>query len=212
LTTDAEIESSGLKTLLKNAADLSFNRVSVDGDTSTNDMLCIMANGKSGVKIVKGTEAYKKFGGALNAVCIYLAKVIAKDGEGATKLIECVVSGSPSLTDAQKIADSVINSPLVKTAMFGQDANWGRILCAAGYSGAKIDAAKVNITLKSGAGEIAVCKNGTGIDFCENKAKEILKESEIIIDISLNQGGFNATAWGCDLSYDYVKINGDYRS
>ena len=212
LTTDADINHKELAKLLKGAANISFNRVSVDGDTSTNDMLCIMANGKSGVKILTGSPAHAKFQDALNAICIYLAKLLAKDGEGATKLIECAVSGAPDLKSAEKIADSIINSPLVKTAMFGEDANWGRILCAAGYSGAKFDPSKVDITLKSKAGEVAVCKNGAGLDFCEKLAKEVLKQNEIIIKAALNQGGFGAASWGCDLSYDYVKINGDYRT
>ena len=212
LTTDAEISHKDLAALLKGAADISFNRVSVDGDTSTNDMLCIMANGKSGVKIPPASPAFAKFKDALNTICVHLAKLLAKDGEGATKLIECAVCGAPDLKSAGKVADSIINSPLVKTAMFGADANWGRILCAAGYSGAKIDPSKVDITLKSAAGEIAVCKSGAGLDFSEPLAKEILKQNEIIIDVALNQGAFNATSWGCDLSYDYVKINGDYRT
>jgi glutamate N-acetyltransferase/amino-acid N-acetyltransferase len=212
LTTDAEIDADLLKTLLGQATVLSFNRVSVDGDTSTNDMLTVLANGKSGVKIEKGSRACAQFKEGLDTVCVYLAKLLAKDGEGATKLLECKVGGAPSDTDAAQVADSVINSSLVKAAFFGEDANWGRILCAVGYSGAELDISLINITLKSAAGEILVCKGGAGVDFCELTAKEILRQNEIIIDIQLNQGSGFATAWGCDLSYDYVKINGDYRT
>ena len=212
LTTDADVAPDVLSDMLKSAADISFNRVSVDGDTSTNDMLSIMANGKSGVKIRKGDASYKAFKEGLETVCVHLAKLLAKDGEGATKLLECAVSGAPDIGAAAKIADSIINSSLVKTAMFGQDANWGRILCAAGYSGAAFDPQKTDIALRSAAGSVTVCKGGAGVDFSEEKAAEILKCNEITIDVSLNQGKAAATAWGCDLSYDYVKINGDYRT
>jgi len=212
LTTDAGVEPETLAALLKDAADASFNRVSVDGDTSTNDMLSIMANGISGVKIPSGGESFEAFREGLNAVCIYLAKLMAKDGEGATKLLECAVRGAPDVQTAEKVADSVINSPLVKTAMFGQDANWGRILCAVGYAGVSLDVSKVGIAFKSAAGEISVCQNGAGVAFCEEYALKVLKCDEITIDVNLNQGGSAATAWGCDLSYDYVKINGDYRT
>ena len=211
LTTDAEVSSKQLTKMLKVASDISFNRVSVDGDTSTNDMLAIMANSQSGVKINTKATA-KKFQEGLNAVCIHLAKLMAKDGEGATKLIECTVSGAPNFKAGEKVADSIINSSLVKTAMFGNDANWGRILCAVGYSGIRLDISKIDISFFSVAGEIIVCKNGTGVDFSEEKATEILKQNEITIAVKLNQGKAVATAWGCDLSYDYVKINGDYRS
>jgi len=212
LTTDADVDPIFLSELLKSAADVSFNRVSVDGDTSTNDMLSIMANGASGVEIFPQTEECEKFTDALNAVCVALAKMLAKDGEGATKLIECNVCGAPSDESAEKVADSVLNSALVKTAMFGNDANWGRIMCAIGYSGAELDVELIDVALKSAAGNISVCKNGAGVEFCEEKALEILKCDEISIDIALNQGEYSAAAWGCDLSYDYVKINGDYRT
>lgn len=212
LTTDADLESGTLAALLKGAADISFNRVSVDGDTSTNDMLAIMANGKSGAKIKLGSASYVKFKEALDTVCVYLAKLLAKDGEGATKLIECNVSGAQNFKTAAKVADSIINSSLVKTAMFGADANWGRILCAIGYSGANPDVSLIDVLFRSAAGEVLVCKNGAGVGFSEEKAKEILKCNEVTIDVRLNQGEGNATAWGCDLSYEYVKINGDYRS
>jgi len=211
LTTDAQVASNKLSKMLKTASDTSFNRVSVDGDTSTNDMLAIMANGQSGVKI-SNKKSVEKFQEGLNAVCIHLAKLIAKDGEGATKLIECTVSGAPSFKIGAKTADSIINSSLVKTAMFGSDANWGRILCAIGYSGAKLDISKVDISFRSSSGEILVCQSGAGVDFSEDKATEVLKQNELVIDVKLNQGKVRVTAWGCDLSYDYVKINGDYRS
>ena len=210
LTTDADMDSGTLATMLKAAADISFNRVSVDGDTSTNDTLAILANGKSGIKITSKNSA--KFQEGLNIVCVHLAKLLAKDGEGATKLIECTVSGAPDFAAAAKVADSIINSPLVKTAMFGEDANWGRILCAIGYSGAVLNVHKIDVAFRSQAGEITVCKSGAGVGFSEEKAAEILKHSEITIDVNLNQGKAAANAWGCDLSYDYVKINGDYRS
>ncbi|MCL2838666.1 MAG: bifunctional glutamate N-acetyltransferase/amino-acid acetyltransferase ArgJ [Oscillospiraceae bacterium] len=212
LTTDAKAESDVLASILKNAADISFNRVSVDGDTSTNDTLTIMANGKSGVKISPKTAAYEQFEEALKGVCVALAKMLAKDGEGATKLIECVVSGAPDVKSAELVADSVINSPLVKTAMFGNDANWGRILCAIGYAGARLDVNSIDVAIKSVAGSVLVCQNGAGVAFSEEDALSILQCDEVIIDIALNQGDYGATAWGCDLSYDYVKINGDYRT
>ena len=212
LTTDAKIAPQLLSKLIKSAADVSFNRVSVDGDTSTNDMLSIMANGKSGIEIIDGTESFDKFKEALDELCISLSKMLAGDGEGATKLIECKVSGAPDIETAARISDSVINSPLVKTAMFGEDANWGRILCAIGYSGAEIDVNLIDVSLKSEAGEIEVCKNGAGVSFSEEYALEILKCNEITINASLNQGNFGSASWGCDLSYDYVKINGDYRT
>ncbi|MCL2796482.1 MAG: bifunctional ornithine acetyltransferase/N-acetylglutamate synthase [Firmicutes bacterium] len=292
LTTDADIAPELLAKMLKEAADASFNRVSVDGDTSTNDMLSIMANGMSGVRIVDSgqwtvdseadettnyklqitntdghakepvgggpldaphqtantcdggapnrspptgnnkpnpsaipnssflipnlvpasSNSYEKFQFALNALCMHLAKMLAKDGEGATKLVECNVCGAPDIEAARKAADAVINSPLVKTALFGCDANWGRILCAVGYAGAALDISKISIAFVSAAGKILVCKNGAGFEFSEEKALEILKCNEITVEVHLNQGGFAASAWGCDLSYDYVKINGDYRS
>ena len=212
LTTDVSINPELLKTLLKSVADCSFNRVSVDGDTSTNDTLCIMANGRSGMVIEENTAACVAFEDALELICVTLAKMLAKDGEGATKLIECFVHGAKTVQDGNKIADSVINSPLVKTAMFGCDANFGRALCAIGYAGVPLDAGKIDASLKSAAGEIAVCESGLVAAFSEEKALEILKCDEIIIDITLQEGQCTGMAWGCDLSYDYVKINGDYRT
>jgi len=211
LMTDAKVDSNTLSKILKAAADVSFNRVSVDGDTSTNDMLCILANGKSGAEI-KGKANEKQFVDALNFVCVSLAKLMAKDGEGATKLLECEVIGASNKKTATLVADSVIKSPLVKTAMFGEDANWGRILCAAGYSTAEFDPLKVDIFLESKEGKIQVCAGGGGLDFCEELAAKILKANEIKILVDLKAGVHTATSWGCDLSYDYVKINGDYRS
>ena len=191
----------------------SFNMVSVDGDTSTNDMVSVMANGLAGNELIteKG-EAYTAFCEALHAVTSYICRMIAADGEGATKLLECVVDGAIDEENAKIIAKSVICSSLFKAAMFGADANWGRVLCAIGYSGADVDVQKVDVSFRSAKGEIAVCKNGSGIEFSEEKAKEILLESEIQIFIELNDGVGEATAWGCDLTYDYVKINGDYRT
>jgi len=212
ITTDVSIEPELLQKLLKSAADCSFNRVSVDGDTSTNDTLCIMANGQSGIDIKGNTDACTAFADALNLVCVTLAKMLAKDGEGATKLIECFVRGAKTVQDGNKIADSVINSPLVKTAMFGCDANFGRTLCAIGYAGVPLDAGRIDASLKSSAGEMSVCENGLVVAFSEEKALEILKCDEIIIDITLHEGEYTGMAWGCDLSYDYVKINGDYRT
>jgi glutamate N-acetyltransferase/amino-acid N-acetyltransferase len=212
LTTDAEIAPRLLQRLLKEAADASFNRVSVDGDTSTNDTLAILANGESGAEILENTPAEAAFAEALQAVCVSLAKALAKDGEGATKLVECAVSGAASRADAERVADAVVNSPLVKTALFGADANWGRVLCAVGYAGVPLDVSKIGVSLQSAAGAIAVCENGAGVNFSEAAALEILKRDEIIIHISLGRGKESGVAWGCDLSYDYVKINGAYRT
>ena len=187
--------------------------VSVDGDTSTNDMVAIMANGMAGnAEITAEGEDFDAFMTALNTVTVYLCRMIAGDGEGATKLLECTVSGAASEAIAKTVAKSVICSSLVKAAMFGSDANWGRILCAIGYSGADVDVNKVDVSFVSEAGEILVCKDGAGVDFSEEIAKEILLKKEIGIDIRLNSGEGKAVAWGCDLTYDYVKINGDYRT
>ncbi len=211
ITTDAEIDPELLQIAIKSAADISFNRVSIDGDTSTNDMLSIMASGKSGVRIT-AQSGFKSFCEALNILCITLARSLAKDGEGATKLLECNVTGAPDISVAETVSDSVINSPLVKTAMFGTDANWGRILCAIGYAGCELDIALIKVSLKSAAGEIEVFSAGCGADIDEELALTILKADEIMINVDLGLGYAEATAWGCDLSYDYVKINGDYRT
>ena len=213
ITTDCAISTQMLKKALSTDIQSTFNMVSVDGDTSTNDMVSILANGMAGNKeITSEGEDFSEFMKALNTVTVYLCKAIAGDGEGATKMIECSVTGAKELMTAKTVAKSVICSSLTKAAMFGADANWGRVLCAIGYSGAEVDVGKVDVAFASAAGEIAVCKNGAGVDFSEEKAKQILLEHEITIKIDLNDGDACAVAWGCDLTYDYVKINGDYRT
>jgi glutamate N-acetyltransferase/amino-acid N-acetyltransferase len=213
ITTDTAISSEMLQKALSSDIQSTFNMVSVDGDTSTNDMVTILANGMAGNKeIAAEGEAFDIFMKALNTVTVYLCRCIAGDGEGATKLLECNVSGAGDLTTAKTVAKSVICSSLLKAAMFGADANWGRVLCAIGYSGADVDVHKVDVSFKSAKGEITVCINGAGVEFSEELAKEILLEKEIEIQVGLNSGDASATAWGCDLTYDYVKINGDYRS
>ncbi len=213
ITTDCAISSEMLSKALQGDIQNTFNMVSVDGDTSTNDMVTVLANGMAENTPIKSEgEAYEAFMKALNTVTVHLCKCIAGDGEGATKLIECTVKGANDEQTAKRVAKAVICSSLTKAAMFGADANWGRVLCAIGYSGAKVDVNTVDVSFSSKAGEIPVCKNGAGIDFSEEIAKKILLESEIEIKIALNSGAAQATAWGCDLTYDYVKINGDYRT
>ena len=213
ITTDCAISSEMLNKALSADIKNTFNMVSVDGDTSTNDMVTVLANGMAGNTPIKADDKnFEIFMKALNTVTVYLCQEIAADGEGATKLLECKVDGAKDLETAKTVAKSVICSSLLKAAMFGADANWGRVLCAIGYSGANVDVDKVDVSFKSVKGEIEVCKNGAGVDFSEEKAKEILLEDRIEILISLNSGDENATAWGCDLTYDYVKINGDYRT
>ena len=213
ITTDCNISPEMLQKALSTDIKNTFNMVSVDGDTSTNDMVTVLANGMAENSLIDSeNDAFNTFMKALNTVCVYLCRNIAADGEGATKLLECIVSGAKDDITAKTVAKSVICSSLTKAAMFGSDANWGRVLCAIGYSGAKVDVEKIDVSFKSSKGEIAVCKNGAGIDFSEEKAKEILLEDEIDILINLNSGEFCSTAWGCDLTYDYVKINGDYRT
>lgn len=213
VTTDCKISAEMLQKALRADIKKSFNMISIDGDTSTNDMVSVIANGLAGnAEICAEGADYDAFCEALNAVTSYLCRSIASDGEGATKLLECTVSGACDYENAAIAAKSVICSSLLKAAMFGADANWGRVLCAVGYSGAKIDVSKVDVTFKSAKGEIDVCKNGSGVPFSEEKAKEILLESEIQILITVGDGCGKATAWGCDLTYDYVKINGDYRT
>ena len=213
ITTDCAISSAMLQKALSTDIQSTFNMVSVDGDTSTNDMVTILANGMAGNnEIVCEGEDFDKFMLALNTLTVYLCKKIAGDGEGATKMIECKVTGAETLTTAKTVAKSVICSSLTKAAMFGADANWGRVLCAIGYSGAKVDVTKVDVSFISCKGEIKVCKGGAGTPFSEDEAKEILLQDEITISINLNSGSEEATAWGCDLTYDYVKINGDYRT
>jgi len=211
--TDAAITPALLQKALSSDVEDSLNMVSVDRDTSTNDTLCVMANGLAGNAAINAENAdYKKFRKALSAVTTYMCRRIAKDGEGATKLIECKVTGAKSKKIAKTVAKSVVCSNLLKAAMFGADANWGRVLCAIGYSGVEVDVDKIDVEFSSRAGEILVCKDGRGVDFSEEKAKEILTEDEITINVNLNCGAYKSTAWGCDLTYDYVKINGDYRS
>ena len=213
LTTDIAITPEMLQKAVSQDVKTSFNMVSVDGDTSTNDMLCVLASGEAcNETVASDGEDFASFKAALNKVTTYLCRLIAKDGEGATKLLECVASGADDYETAAIVAKSVITSSLFKAAMFGADANWGRVLCAIGYSGADVDVKKIGVSFASQAGSIEVCKNGEGVDFSEEKAKEILSESEIRILVSLGGGKYSATAWGCDLTYDYVKINGDYRT
>ncbi|MBQ1316340.1 MAG: bifunctional ornithine acetyltransferase/N-acetylglutamate synthase [Lachnospiraceae bacterium] len=213
LTSDIAIAPALLQKALSEEIVASFNMLSIDGDTSTNDMVTVLANGLAGnPEITEENEDYLAFAEALHAVTSSLCRMLAKDGEGATKLLVCTVTGADTLTDARIAAKSVISSSLLKAAMFGADANWGRILCAVGYSGAAVDPGQVDVSFRSAKGEIAVCEKGAGIPFSEEKAKEILSEDEIDILISAGNGAFSATAWGCDLTYDYVKINGDYRT
>ncbi len=213
LTTDVSITPEMLQKALSTDVQSTFNMISVDGDTSTNDMVSIMANGLAGNRMITAEDdAFRTFMEALNTVTIHLCRMIAGDGEGATKLLECRVEGAANEKTAKTVARGVICSSLLKAAMFGADANWGRVLCAIGYCGADVDVQKVDVAFRSAKGEILVCKNGAGVPFSEEKAKEILLEKEIDILIGLNDGEASATAWGCDLTYDYVKINGDYRS
>ena len=213
LTTDAAISAPMLQKALSGDVQSSFNMTSVDGDTSTNDMVLLLANGLAGNDpITEKGEDFSAFMQALNTVNVYLCRAIAADGEGATKLLECSVSGAADEQTAKTVAKSVICSSLVKAAMFGADANWGRILCAIGYSGAAVDVSKVGVSFRSAAGTVEVCRDGAGVPFSEELASAILHESEIDILVSLDSGAASATAWGCDLSYDYVRINGDYRT
>ncbi|MBQ4382357.1 MAG: bifunctional glutamate N-acetyltransferase/amino-acid acetyltransferase ArgJ [Oscillospiraceae bacterium] len=213
LTTDAAISAGMLQLAIKGDVQSTFNMLSIDGDTSTNDMVSLMANGLAGNEPItapgKDFDAFMK---ALNTVTVWLCRSIAADGEGATKLIECSVTGAGSLASARKVAKSVVCSSLTKAAIFGADANWGRVLCAIGYAGVPVDVSKVDVSFRSAAGSELVCRNGAGVDFSEERALAILRESEIHIDITLGDGGFASTAWGCDLTYEYVKINGEYRT
>ena len=214
ITTDVAISSDAIRTALSSDIKDTFNMVSVDGDTSTNDMVAILANGAAGNAEITCTESdgFKLFMKALNTVTVGLCRMIAGDGEGATKLLECKVTGAADVSVAKTVAKSVICSSLLKAAMFGADANWGRVLCAIGYSGAPVDVNKIDVSFRSEAGEILVCRDGAGVDFSEDEAKKILLCREIEILVALNDGAAESTAWGCDLTYDYVKINGDYRT
>ncbi len=213
ITTDCAISSKMLEKALKTDVKSTFNMLSIDGDTSTNDMVCVLANGLAGNKEIDGDgEDFSAFMQALNTVNVALCRMIAGDGEGATKLLECTVSGAKTDADAKKTAKSVVCSSLLKAAMFGADANWGRVLCAIGYSGADVDIGKVGVSFVSANGEVGVCADGKGIPFSEDIAKSVLSADEIEIRVNLNDGESAASAWGCDLTYDYVKINGDYRT
>ena len=213
VTTDVAIDAGLLQKALSEIVKVTYNCLSVDGDTSTNDTLTVMANGLAGnAKIDTENEDYAVFKAALYEILMNLTKMLAKDGEGASKMLECSCAGAPDLDTAIIVAKSVIRSPLFKCAMFGEDANWGRILCAIGYAEAEFDIDKVDVDLASDRGTIAVCRNGSGVEFSEEIAKVVLGADEIYININLNQGEAEAKAWGCDLTYEYVKINGDYRS
>ena len=213
ITTDCAISSKMLEKALKTDVKSTFNMLSIDGDTSTNDMVCVLANGLAGNKEIDGDgEDFSACMQALNTVNVALCRMIAGDGEGATKLLECTVSGAKTDADAKKTAKSVVCSSLLKAAMFGADANWGRVLCAIGYSGADVDIGKVGVSFVSANGEVGVCADGKGIPFSEDIAKSVLSADEIEIRVNLNDGESAASAWGCDLTYDYVKINGDYRT
>ena len=213
VTSDVAVTPAALNAALKEDVQNSFNMISVDGDTSTNDMLSVMANGMAGnTEIDENSPDFATFKEALFAVTSKLCRAIAADGEGATKLLECNVSGAADKQTARTVAKSVICSSLFKAAMFGADANWGRVLCAIGYSGAKVSVDTIGVKFASKAGEIEVCRGGAGVDFSEEVAKEILLCDEIQVNITLGTGDQCATAWGCDLTYDYVKINGDYRT
>ncbi len=213
ITSDVCISKEMLKKALRTDVDATFNMLSVDGDTSTNDMVTVMCNGMAeNSEINADSQAYDTFMKALNTVNVTLCRMIAADGEGATKMLECNCTGADSINTARTVAKSVVCSSLLKAAMFGADANWGRVLCAIGYSKADVDVTKVDVSFKSAKGEILVCKDGAGVDFSEEIAKEILLEKEIEINVSVGDGEYSSKAWGCDLTYDYVKINGDYRT
>ncbi len=213
ITTDCAISSEMLQKALSGDVNETFNMLSIDGDTSTNDMVTVLANGMAENKeITEEGEDFNAFMKALNTITVHLCRSIAADGEGATKMLECKVSNAGTKQTAKTVAKSVVCSSLLKAAMFGADANWGRVLCAIGYSKADVDVEKIDVAFKSKAGSISVCKNGAGIDFSEEFAKTVLNEDEIEILVNLNSGTESSTAWGCDLTYDYVKINGDYRT
>ena len=213
ITTDCAISPEMIRKALVDTAHVSFNRISVDGDTSTNDTCLVLANGLAGNETITGEgEDYAAFLEALKALCVRLARMMAKDGEGARHLITCTVAGAKDEESAQTIAKSVISSTLTKAAIFGCDANWGRVLCAMGYSGEEFDPDKVDVAFASAAGEIPVCRQGRGLDFDEDLAKRILTEDEVEIRVRMGEGDAACTCWGCDITYDYIKINGDYRT
>ena len=214
LTTDAAVAPAVLQAALSDVVKDTFNMLSIDGDTSTNDMVCVLANGKAGnppVQEASGAD-YQALKAALKAVCAKLCRIMAKDGEGATKLLTCQVEGGKDEATAKTVAKAVIKSTLLKAAIFGADANWGRVLCAIGYSGADVDVTTVDVDFESALGVLPVCRNGAGVPFDEGTAKALLSKDEITVKVNLNAGVGTAEAWGCDLTYDYVKINGDYRT
>lgn len=212
MTTDAKVEPALLQKALSTVVPATFNQISVDGDTSTNDTVLLLASGLAGAEVLPDTADYDTFVAALTAVAEHLCRELAADGEGATKLLECTVTGAPDLATARAVSKSVIHSTLFKAAMFGADANWGRVLCAIGYTPGDFDISKTAVRLKSRAGEVFVCENAAYHPYSEEEATKVLKEDEIEILVDLGCGDVTAKAWGCDLTYDYVKINGDYRT
>ncbi len=212
MTTDAKVEPALLQKALFTVVPATFNQISVDGDTSTNDTVLLLASGLAGAEVLPDTADYDTFVAALTAVAEHLCRELAADGEGATKLLECTVTGAPDLATARAVSKSVIHSTLFKAAMFGADANWGRVLCAIGYTPGDFDISKTAVRLKSRAGEVFVCENAAYHPYSEEEAAKVLKEDEIEILVDLGCGDVTAKAWGCDLTYDYVKINGDYRT
>lgn len=213
VTTDCAVTTEMLEGALREVSARTFNRVTVDGDTSTNDTCVVLANGMAGNELIEWKdESYETFKAALNYVCRHLARAIAADGEGASRLVTCKMTGARSEESAERLAKAVVGSALVKAAMFGADANWGRVLCAMGYSKAPFRPEHVDISFESAAGSIPVCKQGDGLAFNEELAKKVLSEKEVIIAVNLHEGDDSAECWGCDLTYDYVKINGDYRT
>lgn len=213
LTTDCAISPAMIHAALLDTVGVSFNRISVDGDTSTNDTCCVLANGLAGnAEITEKNADYAAFVEALQTLCIQLAKEMASDGEGARHLMTCTVTGAADTASAETLAKSVISSTLTKAAIFGADANWGRVLCALGYSGVDFDPNQVDVSFASASGVIQVCAQGRGLDFDEDKAKTILTEHDVEIQVSMGQGSGCCTCWGCDITYDYIKINGDYRT
>lgn len=213
LTTDCAIDPAMLQKALRGDVDQTFNMISVDGDTSTNDMVLILANGQAGnTPITQEGQDFAAFMEALNTVTVYLCRAIAADGEGATRLLECTAVHAPDVQTARTVAKSVVCSSLLKAAMFAADANWGRVLCVIGYSGAQVDVNRLDVAFRSQAGQVQVCQNGAGVEFSEEQAKEVLSQPEVEILVDLKDGTADATAWGCDLTYEYVRINGDYRT
>ncbi|SHI05903.1 glutamate N-acetyltransferase [Sporobacter termitidis DSM 10068] len=213
ITTDCAITAAMIKKALLDVVTVSFNRISVDGDTSTNDMCCLLANGYAGNTLIDAeNDDYKAFVAALRETCVRLAISMASDGEGATHLITCTVTGAADVAAAETLSKSVISSTLTKAAVFGADANWGRVLCAMGYSGVEFDPDQVSVAFKSAAGTVDVCKNGRGLGFDEALAKKILTEHDVTIAVNIGSGAGECTCWGCDITYDYIKINGDYRT